>query len=79
MNLLARLLVYVCMWAIGTAAYTAWIVLQVLLEAQRDPSAGAILGFLPFLIPVIMVEAGKYILPACLALEVAIFFYRSMK
>jgi hypothetical protein len=26
-----------------------------------------------------MVEAGKYILPACLALEVAIFFYRSMK
>ncbi len=79
MNIWYRMLTYALLWGAGTAAYMAYVVMSIIAESKHDPSAGAILGFLPFLIPIFMMEVGKWVGAGAATIELVLLAWRATR
>jgi hypothetical protein len=74
-----RLLLYVIAVFVGTIGQTAYMFRQVKHDLLTDPSAGAILAFWPYLVPIFFVMSVVLVAPVAAILEVVIGIWKWVK
>jgi hypothetical protein len=79
MNFEYRLLLYVLSVFAGTIGQLIYLFQHVKHELITDPSAGAILGFWPYLVPIFFVMAVVWVAPVAAIIEVVIGIWRWVK
>lgn len=79
MNFEYRLLLYVLAVFLGTIGQTVYMFRQVRHDMLTDPSAGAILAFWPYLVPIFFVMAVVWVAPVAAILEVIIGIWELVK
>lgn len=67
---------YLLAWILGTIGVMIWTIWEVQAAAVNDPSAGAVLAFLPYLIPIFMFQSAMFVVPAAIVLETVLWFFR---
>ena len=63
------------LWIIASLVYMVYVIWSILEHSKVDPSAGAVLGFLPFIIPIFFVETAFYIAPVMLLVKLVKFIF----
>lgn len=71
-----RLLGYVLLSFAGAVFIIYLAIRQTYVDLETDPSAGAWMGFLPFLVPFFWYEALKYVGIFAAVVEISILIYK---
>lgn len=65
---------------IGLTVYVTWsMIAESKAMLPKDPSAMAWVGFLPFMIPIFMLQAAIYVGPVAAVVEIALAIWRWWK
>jgi hypothetical protein len=70
-----RLSLYTVAFAALTVYFVHSLYAKVEIDKQTDPSAVAILSFVPYLIPIFMAEALAWVVPIAGLTELSIWFF----
>lgn len=69
-------------WGLSWVVFSVYLVWQAIAMSQanleNDPSSGAWIGFLPFILPLFFLEAGKWLLPVAVVTE-TVMWWRNRK
>lgn len=70
------ILIWVLLIFLGVGIDLVYTVMSILEESKSDPSAGAILGFLPYLFPIFFIKPIIILVPVCIIYKL-IYWYKN--